>query len=108
MVQNVNENNDNINESTNFFINAQVDDEVIMYNLEAEADKMEKIQKHLGDDAIVENCVGSLESVDAAFYNYSIYNQDIHRRGELVLDGEAFTTGPVKNKTWRSVVEDKA
>ena len=82
-MQNVKENNDeitdndNINESTYFLINAQVDVEVIMYNLEAEADKMEKIQNYfLGDDAIVENCVGSLESVEAAFSNYSVYNQD--------------------------------
>ena len=61
---------------------------------------MEKIQNYfLGDDEIIENCVGSLESVYAAFSNYSVYNKDIDRRGELVIDGETFPTGPVKNKT---------
>ena len=78
MVQNVNENNaeltgdNNINESTNFFFNAHNDDEVIMYHLEAEADKMRKIQIYFsGDDTIVENCVGGLERVDAASSKYS-------------------------------------
>ena len=57
-----------------------MDNDIIMYNLEAEADKMEKIQNYFqGDDNIVENCVGSLESIDAAFSIYSVYNQDIDR-----------------------------
>ena len=46
--------------------------------------------------------------MDFAVNFYSIYNQDVERRGELVIDGSLYPTGPVMNKCWKIVLNDKA
>ena len=102
-------NDDPLAEATNMFINTHTERDMIQCNLEAEKDKIDKINVFFQcNDDVVDEFMKSLDSIDSAFSVYSVYNQDVERRGELVIDGALYPTGPVKDKSWKSVINDKA
>ena len=86
------------------FIKAQEDYDTqvnIANNIQSEFTKVENINRFfMGQDDIAEECPANLEGIESATNLYSVYNQDVERKGELVIDGSLYPTGPVKNKCW--------
>ena len=54
-----------------------------------------------------EACLANLEGIESATNLFSVYNMDVERKGELAIDGSLCPTGPVKNRTWQSIIGDK-
>ena len=69
----------------------------IVNNIQSEFTKVENINRFfMGQDDIAEECLAHLEGIETATNLYSVYNQDVKQRGELVIDGSLYPTGPVK------------
>ena len=80
----------------------------IANNMQSEFTKVENINRFfMGQDDIAEECLANLKGIESATNLYSVYNQDVERKGELVIDGSLYTTVPVKNKCQKSVLTDK-
>ena len=60
-----------------------------------------------GNDDVVDECMASLDSIESAYSVYLVYIQDVERRGEFVIDSALYPTGPVKDKSWKSILNDK-
>ena len=63
----------------------------------------------LGEDVITETCLTGLEAVAGLdmISQFSVYQRDVERRGEQVLDGSSIRTGPIKDLPCKEILYER-
>ena len=64
--------------------------------------------KSLDEEDIPETCITGLEAVDGLdmISQFSVYQSDVERKEELVLDGNSIMTGPIKELPWDNIIHE--